>query len=88
MVKSIREAESSIGVIDYILTEKQNKGREFPRSLYAVNDAKAGDLATDLNVKSIRPGFGLHPKHYDDIVNKKNFTRDVFKGERLTKDML
>jgi pseudaminic acid synthase len=88
MVKSIREAESSIGVIDYNLTEKQIKGREFSRSLYVVNNAKAGDLATDFNVKSIRPGFGLHPKHYDDIVNKKNFTRDVFKGERLTKDML
>ena len=88
MVKSIREAESSIGVIDYNLTKKQIKGKEFSRSLYVVNDAKAGDLATDLNVKSIRPGFGLHPKHYDDIVNKKKFTRDVFKGERLTKDML
>ena len=87
MVKSIREAESSIGVIDYNLTEKQTKGREFSRSLYVVNDAKAGDLATDFNVKSIRPGFGMHPKHYDDIVNKKHFSKDVFKGERLTNDM-
>jgi hypothetical protein len=67
MVKAVREAESAIGIVDYTLTEKLAKGKEFSRSLYVVEDIKAGDLVTEKNVKSIRPGFGLHPKYYKKI---------------------
>jgi pseudaminic acid synthase len=62
MVKAIRQAESAIGKIDYTLTEKQIKGRDFSRSLYVVEDIKKGEIITENNVRSIRPGFGLHPK--------------------------
>jgi len=71
MVKAVREAERAIGVVDYTLTEKQAKGKEFSRSLWVVENMKAGDVITEKNVRSIRPGFGLHPKYYHEIVGKK-----------------
>src|SRR5690606_21459419 len=64
MVKAVREAEKAIGVVDYSLTEKQRKGKDFSRSLYVVEDIKEGEIITEKNVRSIRPGFGLHPKYY------------------------
>jgi pseudaminic acid synthase len=70
MVKAVREAEKAIGLVDYNLTEKQKKGRVFSRSLYVVEDIKAGDIVTEKNVRSIRPGFGLHPKYYASILGK------------------
>lgn len=82
MVKAVREAEKAIGVIDYSLTEKQQKGRDFCRSLYVVEDIKAGEIITEENVRSIRPGFGLHPKYYKEILGKK-VKRDLEKGERF-----
>lgn len=82
MVKAIRHAEIAIGKIDYDLTDKQIKGREFRRSLYVVEDIKKGDIITEKNVKSIRPGFGIHPKYLPEILGKK-ITKDAFKGERF-----
>lgn len=71
MVKAVREAEASIGKVDYTLTDKMKKSREFSRSLYVVKDIKAGELITEENVRSIRPGFGLHPKFLPEILGKK-----------------
>jgi pseudaminic acid synthase len=79
MVKAVREAESAIGVIDYKLTEKQLKGRDFCRSLYVVEDIKAGEVITEKNVRSIRPGFGLHPKFYKEVLGRK-VKVDIEKG--------
>jgi pseudaminic acid synthase len=84
MVKAVREAEKAIGKVDYTLTKKQKKGREFSRSLYVVEDIKAGEVITEKNVRSIRPGFGLHPKYLEEILGKiasKNWS----KGERFSK---
>jgi pseudaminic acid synthase len=82
MVKAIREAESAIGVVDYSLTEKQAKGKDFSRSLYVVKDIKAGDLITEENLRSIRPGFGLHPKYYNQVLGTKS-KRDFSYGDRF-----
>ena len=82
MVKAVREAEKAIGNIDYVLTEKQHKGRDFCRSLYVVEDIKAGDVITEKNVRSIRPGFGLHPKYLSKILGKKVIAFKE-KGERI-----
>jgi pseudaminic acid synthase len=71
MVKSVREAEQAIGIVDYHLTPKQKSGREFSRSLYVVKDIAEGEVFTKENVKSIRPGYGLHPKHYQQLLGKK-----------------
>lgn len=83
MVKSIREAECAIGDIDYNLTEKQKKGKDFSRSLYVVKDMIKGELISEENVKSIRPGYGLHPKYLNDILGKKVKT-NLSKGDRFS----
>ena len=82
MVKAVREAEKSIGVIDYSLTEKQIQGKEFCRSLYVVEDITEGEVFTTSNIRSIRPGNGLHPKYYKAILGKKA-TLTMTKGDAL-----
>ncbi len=87
MVKAVREAEKAIGVVDYTLTEKQVKGKDFCRSLYVVEDIKAGEVITEKNVRSIRPGFGMHPKYYKEVLGKKANTY-LKKGEPLKSNFL
>jgi pseudaminic acid synthase len=87
MVKAVREAESAIGKVDYNLTEKQAKGKDFSRSLYVVEDIKAGEIITEKNIRSIRPGFGLHPKYYNSILGKK-LNKNLEKGDRLQMEMI
>ena len=70
MVKSIREVEKAMGKVTYDLTEKQKKSREFSRSLFVVKDIKKGEVFTEENVRSIRPGYGLHPRYYSEILGK------------------
>lgn len=82
MVRSVRIAEKAIGKVDYSLSEKQLAGRDFSRSLYAVEDIKAGEAITEQNVRSIRPGFGLHPKYFPQVIGKK-VNRDLEAGDRL-----
>ena len=78
MVKAIRDAEKSIGTVEYTLTAKQKKSREFARSLYILNDINEGELFTENNIGSIRPGFGAHPKHLPQILGlqaKQNYKK-------------
>jgi pseudaminic acid synthase len=70
MVKEIRNTEKLLGKIDYSMTQKKQKSRKFSRSLYVVKDIKKGELLTEKNIKSIRPGLGLHPKYLKDILGK------------------
>ena len=77
MVKSVREVEKALGEISYELTEKMKKSRELSRSLFAVKDIKAGEVFTEENIRSIRPGCGLSPKYLKDILGKKS--AQVFK---------
>ena len=87
MVKAVREAESAIGIVDYALTEKQAKGKDFSRSLYVVENIRAGEVFTDKNVRSIRPGFGLHPRYLNDILGKVSGL-DINKGEQFKLSMI
>lgn len=68
MVKAIREVEKALGKVSYELTEKMRKGRVFSRSLFVVKDVKAGEEITEENVRSIRPGYGLHPRYLRKII--------------------
>jgi pseudaminic acid synthase len=83
MVRAVREAESAIGKVDYTLTEKQKKGKDFSRSLYVVKDIKAGEVITEENVRSIRPGFGLHPKYFNSVLGK-TASSNIGKGTGLS----
>ena len=82
MVDAVREVEKALGTINYNLTEKTKKSRDFSRSLFVVEDIKAGESFTEENVRSIRPGFGLHPRYYWQIIGKKVRT-DIKKGTPL-----
>jgi pseudaminic acid synthase len=82
MVDAVRDAEKAMGKVDYQLTEKQKNSREFSRSLYVVKDMKKGDIITRENVRSIRPGFGLHPKYYEEVLGKK-VGKDLSAGTSL-----
>lgn len=85
MVDEIRKAEKALGKVDYELSEKMKKSREFSRSLFIVKDVCAGEKITGENVKSIRPGYGLHPKYYSEILGKK-FKSDLKKGTPLSRE--
>jgi len=79
MVKSIREVEKSLGRVCYDLNQNALKNREFCRSLFVVKDVKKGETFTCDNLRSIRPGYGLKPKHLNSILGKKS-KRDIRKG--------
>jgi pseudaminic acid synthase len=87
MVKSIRNIEKELGEVVYPTDPNQIKGREFSRSLYVAEDVKAGDVVMEKNVRSVRPGYGLHPKYLADMLGKK-FVKDCQKGERFSLDMV
>ena len=83
MVKSIRNVEKAIGRVIYPTDPSKIKGREFSRSLYVAEDVIAGDVVTEKNVRSVRPGFGLHPKYLAALTGKK-FVEPCSKGERFS----
>ncbi len=83
MVKAVRNAEKALGKESYDLTEKQKAGKAFARSLYVAEDIKEGELITEKNVRSVRPGFGLHPKYYHRILGEK-LKNNLAKGDRIS----
>lgn len=87
MVDGIRMVEKALGVVKYPTDPLQIKGRSSCRSLYVAEDVKAGEVFTEKNVRSVRPGYGLHPKYLFDILGKEA-ARDLEKGERFSIDMI
>lgn len=87
MVEEIRMVEKSLGMVKYPTDPTKIKGREFCRSLYVAKDVLKGEVITDENVRSVRPGYGLHPKYLSDITGKIA-TRDLEMGERFSFDMV
>ena len=87
MVDAVRDVEKALGTLNYNLTEKTKKSREFSRSLFAVDDIKAGESLTEENIRSIRPGFGLHPRYFSKIIGKKA-RNDIKKGTPLNWDLI
>lgn len=83
MVTSIRNVEKALGVVDYPIDTAKIKGRQFSRSLYIAEDMKAGDVLTEQNLRSVRPGFGLHPKYLNECLGKA-VVCDLSKGTRFS----
>ncbi len=79
MIKAVRDSEKLLGKVDYSMTEKKKKSRQFSRSLYVSKDIKKGEILTEENVKSVRPGYGLHPKYLKDVLGK-SINQDLLKG--------
>jgi pseudaminic acid synthase len=70
MVRSVREASAALGSVHYGTTEHDVKNRSFRPSLFAVRDIGVGEVFTADNIKSLRPGNGLPPVHFDDLMNR------------------
>lgn len=85
MVQKVRLAETAMGKVDYTLSEKMKGSRTASRSLYVAEDVKMGDIVTEQNVRSVRPGYGLHPRFLPEILGKR-FTKDCEKGDRMRMD--
>ncbi len=83
MVQAVRDTERLLGKVDYSMTEKKRKSRQFSRSLYISKNVEEGDMLTEENIRSVRPGYGLHPKYLKDVLGKR-FTRNCKFGEALT----
>ncbi len=82
LVQDVRNAEKAMGKVTYALSEKVQKNKKFARSLFVVKDIKAGEVITHKNVRSIRPGYGLHPKYLKDILGK-TINQDLERGSPL-----
>ncbi len=84
MIAAVRETEVALGSVDYTINYKN---RKFARSLYAVKDIKRGERFTSENIKSIRPGLGLHPKYYTNILGK-TASVDISFGTPLSEELI
>jgi sialic acid synthase SpsE len=87
MVNAIRNVEQAIGDGSFDLTPKIEAALKTRRSLFAAADIKKGETFTEQNIRSVRPGLGLHPKHYYEILGKKA-KKDIEFGEPLAWDMI
>jgi len=86
MVEEVRTVEKALGEVSYEISEKVEKNRKFARSLFVVKDVKKGDKFTSENVRSIRPGYGLHPKYYAEVIGSIA-QMQIARGTPLTKEM-
>lgn len=87
MVDAVRITEKLIGKVDYEMNEKKKRSREFSRSLFVAEDIKAGQPFNQFNVRSVRPGFGLHTKYYSHVLNL-TAKQDIVKGTPLEEHMI
>lgn len=87
MVDSVRIAECAVGRVQYGPTPSEIKSLAFRRSLFVVQDVKAGELFTEQNVRSIRPSNGMHTRYLPDIIGRRA-VRDIVKGTPLSWELM
>jgi pseudaminic acid synthase len=87
LVVESERAWLAMGHVQYGVQKAEEKSRLFKRSVYAAQDIKAGDVLTKDNIRVIRPGLGLAPKHYDELLGKHAGT-NIKAGTPLTWDMV
>lgn len=87
MVEAIRTTEKALGQVHFGTSRDEAKSRIFRRSLFVVADVKAGEIFTPHNVRSIRPGYGLHTRHFEEILGRAA-TRDIARGTPLNWELV
>jgi len=87
MVDNVRIAEKALGKVSYSITEKEQESRVFRRSLFVVKDMKVGDVFTEENVRSIRPGYGLHTRYLNEIIGRQA-TSKIERGTPVTWELI
>jgi len=85
LVQQVRNVEKAVGTVTYELTDKVKANRMFSRSLFVVKDIKKGEAFSENSVRSIRPGDGLPPKHYNGVIGKLA-TTDIERGTPLNEN--
>jgi pseudaminic acid synthase len=87
MVEAVRITEKSLGEVYFGIAAKEASSRVFRRSLFVVQDVKRGELFSAENVRSIRPGYGLHTRHLPEVIGRSAL-RDVERGTPLSWDLI
>lgn len=87
LVRECETARQALGRVSYEVQEQERKSLQFRRSLYIVKDMKKGDVITEKNMRSIRPGLGLSPKYYNVVLGKK-VNCDIRQGTGLCWNMI
>lgn len=87
LVRECNVAYKSLGTINYNVQKQEEKSLAFRRSLYIVQDMKSGDVISEQNMRSIRPGLGLAPKYYEAVLGKR-VKSDVSKGTALSWELI
>lgn len=82
MVDAVHTLEKALGRVSYEVTAHETASRVFRRSLFVVEDMKAGEVFTEQNIRSIQPGYGLPPKHLPKVLGRRAAT-DVTRGTPL-----
>lgn len=83
MVERVREVEKAMGTVTYGVSKQEESNACFRRSLFVVEDIKAGEKLTDKNIRSIRPAYGLKPKYYGEVIGK-TAKHELKRGTPLT----
>lgn len=87
LVSGCRIARSALGTVNYDLKPSEKQNQQFRRSLYVVAPVAKGDVFSERNIRSIRPGLGLAPKYYDAVIGK-TASCDLTRGQPLSWDMV
>lgn len=88
MVKKIRETEAMMGKVHYgVQSAQEGENTFFRRSLFVVEDIKAGEKITEKNIRSIRPSSGMQTKHYDEVLGKTAI-QDIKRGTPLSWELI
>jgi pseudaminic acid synthase len=82
MADAIRSTEKALGAVSYGASEAEKSSMVFRRSLFVVRDVRLGEAFTSENVRSIRPGYGLAPRYYDDVIGQ-HAACDIARGTPL-----
>lgn len=87
LCRDSKTAWSALGKVDYGRKSSEQGNVKFRRSLYFVKDMKAGDVITNDCIRSVRPGFGLAPKHWDDVIGRR-VSRDIMKNSPVAESVI
>jgi N-acetylneuraminate synthase len=87
MVNAVRIAEKALGAVRFGPSAQEKSSRTFRRSLFITQDVNKGEALSSENVRSIRPGHGLHPRYLEEVIGKRA-TRDITCGTPMTWDLV
>ena len=87
MVEAVRTVEKAMGEVSCEVGENEKASRILRRSLFVVEEVKAGEKLTRDNVRSIRPGYGMHTRHLDDVIGRKAVV-DIPRGTPLSRELI